>query len=671
MLYSFDVFDTIIGRRTIIPEGVYSVMQERMMASEYFKEYVGMTRITQFTRLRKKAEIINSNSKIFPVTHIDEIYRILCWMMGSVSFDTVTRIKQLEIDTECRMAFGITRNINSINELIRNNEKVILISDMYLTSENIRDILSSVDYKLGELPIYVSSEWNCTKRDGGLYHKVMENEHIPFGAWVHVGDDEIGDEMVPSLLGINTKKFTIGRKLDIEEYVVSEYKKRKDMSCLGIGVARKLRLQNGWTSYESIGGYVGGAVIFSYTLWVVEEALRGEIERLLFVSRDGYILKQVADIIIREKGYAITTEYVYGSRKAWRETEKAKKANAVAYIMSIMRDSKCAFVDLQSSGMSLDLLLEDIDEISNVPYFIYGFDYNKSLKKIRPYVFDEVSRNISMEVFCRAPHGVTKGYEMIDGQIVPIVGEWNNNLENNQQKEFEKGVTDYTAELLKVLNDLGITGCWKEYNAIICEYINSMKDKTLNDYIGDIIHDSGEKENEEKYSPVLTKEDLDRIGLIGEVVFKSKYYTGANYDLSLRRTNVLINEVGFSQFEQYNTFVGDVTKKRILLYTAGKQGKKYYELLKNLKDIEIVGWTDIKAEEYKKTGLPVINIKDVASIDRDYVLVPMHREGAPFKNIVTFLKNIGFEDIYLSEEDICEYIYSVISKTNERSDSIL
>ncbi|MCI8801090.1 MAG: hypothetical protein HFH88_14955 [Lachnospiraceae bacterium] len=46
--------------------------------------------------------------------------------------------------------------------------------------------------------------------------------------------------------------------------------------------------------------------------------MRRGIDRLYFVARDGWILKQIADIIIRERQYSIQTFYIYGSRKVWR-----------------------------------------------------------------------------------------------------------------------------------------------------------------------------------------------------------------------------------------------------------------------------------------------------------------------------------------------------------------
>ena len=62
----------------------------------------------------------------------------------------------------------------------------------------------------------------------------------------------------------------------------------------------------------------GYSLLYPYMKWVLDESIRREINRLYFVARDGWILQQIADAIIKSEGYLIKTQYLYGSRKAWR-----------------------------------------------------------------------------------------------------------------------------------------------------------------------------------------------------------------------------------------------------------------------------------------------------------------------------------------------------------------
>ena len=57
-----------------------------------------------------------------------------------------------------------------------------------------------------------------------------------------------------------------------------------------------------------LGAFCGGAVLYPYAEWLVNEALQLGVEKLLFLSRDGYILKLMADLIIDAKKISIKTE---------------------------------------------------------------------------------------------------------------------------------------------------------------------------------------------------------------------------------------------------------------------------------------------------------------------------------------------------------------------------
>jgi len=67
-----------------------------------------------------------------------------------------------------------------------------------------------------------------------------------------------------------------------------------------------------------VGSSLAGPILYPYINWVIDQSINREINRLYFVARDGWILKQIADLIIKLRKYPIRTYYIYGSRKAWR-----------------------------------------------------------------------------------------------------------------------------------------------------------------------------------------------------------------------------------------------------------------------------------------------------------------------------------------------------------------
>lgn len=64
--------------------------------------------------------------------------------------------------------------------------------------------------------------------------------------------------------------------------------------------------------------YVTAPVLFCYVSYVIENALKQGIQRIYFLSRDGYILKSIADVIIKRRELNMDTRYLYVSRYALR-----------------------------------------------------------------------------------------------------------------------------------------------------------------------------------------------------------------------------------------------------------------------------------------------------------------------------------------------------------------
>ena len=50
-----------------------------------------------------------------------------------------------------------------------------------------------------------------------------------------------------------------------------------------------------------IGCRYAGPVLYSYAAWIVDQAVKNDIKRLYFIARDGYLIKKIVDIILKQK----------------------------------------------------------------------------------------------------------------------------------------------------------------------------------------------------------------------------------------------------------------------------------------------------------------------------------------------------------------------------------
>ena len=62
-LYSFDVYDTLITRRTATPEGIFALMQKRLTESETYADYPKLL-LQNFYLIRIESEKVARNTYI-------------------------------------------------------------------------------------------------------------------------------------------------------------------------------------------------------------------------------------------------------------------------------------------------------------------------------------------------------------------------------------------------------------------------------------------------------------------------------------------------------------------------------------------------------------------------------------------------------------------------------
>nr|WP_314463423.1 hypothetical protein [uncultured Clostridium sp.] len=69
---------------------------------------------------------------------------------------------------------------------------------------------------------------------------------------------------------------------------------------------------------EDYGNKVIGPIMYEYISWILQRAQERNINKLYFLARDGYLLKQMAEALCKKNGYHIQCKYLYCSRMALR-----------------------------------------------------------------------------------------------------------------------------------------------------------------------------------------------------------------------------------------------------------------------------------------------------------------------------------------------------------------
>lgn len=709
MVYSFDVFDTLITRTTAEPKGIFLIMQENLSRNKkYVEEYPYV--INHFAEYRISAEQEARRKAIrseIEEVCLHDIYIVLQSTCG-VEEETIKEWMVLEQETEFQNAVPIWKNIEMLKEYLR-NDKVLLISDMYLPSDSIRKMLCKFDAVFETIPLFVSCENLKTKRNGSLYEHIMVQENIDPKQWIHTGDNSHSDGVVVERLDGKSRIETACELTQRDKLFMDVNAFRVEYQ-LTLGAIKCVRLQSEKNELACrVGLEFAAPILYGYVLWVLERSIELGKRNLFFIARDGYILKEIADRIISFRKWDINTYYIYGSRMAWKtpfllrtpqlakewffdnyrkynfeeiaselgvEKEElirgfpeklaesefpsesvnernrvqaslsdsdevwiniANKANekrnlTKEYIKQELNGKEdVAFVEFNGTGKSLiclSELLKDELELPIVTFYYSMFkvsDFSKKSNLFYQFSYQYLDPGVCLlEHFARAPHGQTQGYKMQDGKYVPILGVEPDGVDSEEEwLAYFDAIVSFTEEIEKqeITRFLDFSKVSLDY----IQYANRFEDADLQKFIGDMFFSSKAcRDGKILYAPVITDEVLDKMRTCQYRGEWRKYYQGEHLDFSLKRMTPEKQKIYQVMLEE------DVNKPvafpdylkvdgKVVLYGAGKYGKRIYSEYQNNHHGEIVLWVDKNYETLNDEK--IVSPSVIESAEYDYVII--------------------------------------------------
>jgi predicted HAD superfamily hydrolase len=616
-----------------------------------------------FFILRRNAEKL-AGAVYEKTTSINSIYQVL-GCNKDISASQLERIKKLELETEYANCVPIDKNIEKIRQLLRNGEKVIFISDMYLSSEHIREFICKHAPDFKDIPVYVSCEYGCNKSDGKLFEKVQEYENIKNNEWIHTGDNLRADIEGAEKNGITALRYDYPVLHSFEKDLLKYYENDAALQ-VAIGTARKVRMKKGIAGNEFNNEFVygcsyGATMIYSYISWILKSCTEKGIKRLYFVSRDGYIPKIVADYLIDRYKLDIQTKYIYGSRKAWVPAAFNRESNL----------SPIHFRKLRGIANYFDITIEDIKAcIPNI-----DFDTFLTAEQL-----EEINKNIKFKEYLAETQKdksiVTVKYLLQELDFpddnfafVEIVG---------------SGLTmAHVTSLLKPFHHGTFRSFWVSCHKTT-ESHNFYMDIYLyrNDFAGNLENICraphgliiGYEEKDGEIIPVFGDKDYEQFDfdayIDGVKCFTAEYADihGVNDNISVftKYCNIILqqknsevtnfhsifyhNQIEFGKGVHFNgndMFVQDVMSRantifnglKIAIYGAGKIGSEFRRKLGN----RCVAWFDLAYENYISQGYNVSSPYDINvnnNSDFDVIIVAI---GDPkiFDEIKVFLISIS------------------------------
>lgn len=431
---SFDVFDTLILRNLYEPTDLF-----RFLDDEY-NDLFKTNAYTLFSTMRRCAEEecrkrIRKQHSEYEDINLDEIYQEIA-ILYKLDLNTLEVLKQKEIELEYHFCTARNTGKDLYELALYLGKKVICTSDMYLPKQIVSNILIQNGYD-NVKEIFVSSETRVCKCTGKAYEKLPEWLNCKKNAVLHIGDNKESDVNKPKEKGIEA--FHLPKTQELFWGIPYDGQCIKGRAGFGIygyggtennyyfaitnnlGIRCMLSLvmnkffDNPFTGYNlstdfDADPYLIGYYAMGMHLWAVADWLTKETKnysKIHFLSRDGYAIKQVYDIMNAGKN-SIPSEYTYMSRNILPLCDISKKedlwgmrhkvdayASTPEKLTKMLRPGistssvECIKKDLKSVGIEFSQKIETEERFTNTINIIseyVDFDVIQRYKeKLRSY----------------------------------------------------------------------------------------------------------------------------------------------------------------------------------------------------------------------------------------------------------------------------------------------
>ena len=308
---SFDVFDTLLQRKTLQPTDVFRLVERKV-------QQAGISALN-FAERRIAAQDLD------PFTNIDGIYRRMKLNTGWPQ-ETLDSLLAMEVETERAVLMPRAPMIEVFREAVRSGKRVVLTSDMYLPERILSQLLAEKGVE-GYEKLFVSCDEGCCKANG-LFDRVRT--YLGDAKILHIGDNVDADLDPARAAGFEGFYVPSALRTALDcgwEKAIGKAESLTERCLVGLSVAVAFEdpfiphaIEQAKTNVR-LQRYAAGAVapmIAGYLCWLASELRDSNAARVLFLARDGWLPMAGYECLRRRWPELSLPEptYLYANRRA-------------------------------------------------------------------------------------------------------------------------------------------------------------------------------------------------------------------------------------------------------------------------------------------------------------------------------------------------------------------
>lgn len=439
---SFDVFETVIQRSVWPPSAVYQCVGKQL-------DQLGLLSCNpvKFSFEREKSEI-KAFRMYGPSYNLERIYSLFdkSLLVRDLDWNFISNIEE---NVELELANPNPAVINLIHRWRDSNYYICFLSDTYLSSSAILNILKKVNaYESGDF-LYVSNEYGAFKKNGKLFKEILKksNSHK---IERHYGNSMDADFRGANAAGIKGVCLKRGNATYLES-LQEGFGRSNDLAARLLGAQRLVRIkaedEAKLTSLKiELATGLLAPLNIALMMWALARARSNSNKKLYLLSRDGWLMWKMALSTAPEWFEGIEIKYLYTSRQALsgmlseEHIEYLKKAG-------VFSSDPICLVDVGWRGSLHEALckirlthgliplngyflgLDSCDDFSFANYrdsIIKSSDFPDNI----PGRIDSSVKFIVESMFC-APHGSVVGFSFADETPKPMFDKFYTDHQNN------------------------------------------------------------------------------------------------------------------------------------------------------------------------------------------------------------------------------------------------